>query len=101
MNKPRPLDPIHPGEILLEEFLKPLGMTAYAAAKVMGVPRTRLERLMRHEASVTPDTALRLERAFGSSAEMWMGLQADYDLELARAANDASLSAIRRVIAAE
>jgi addiction module HigA family antidote len=101
MDKPKPLDPVHPGEILLEEFLKPLGMSAYAAAKVMGVPRTRVERLMRHEASITPDTALRLERAFGSSAEMWMGLQADYDLEVARLAHDVSLDAIRRVIAAE
>jgi addiction module HigA family antidote len=96
-----PLAPVHPGEILLEEFLKPLGMTAYAAAKLMGVPRTRIERLVRFETPVTPDTALRLERAFGSSAEMWLGLQASYDLEVARAAHDASIDAIHRVVAAE
>lgn len=80
-----PYGPIHPGEILLEEFLKPLSMSAYAAAKVMGLPRTRIERLVRGETPVTPDTALRLEKAFGSSARFWLNLQTSYDLEVAQA----------------
>lgn len=93
----RDFDPIHPGEILLEEFLKPLGMSPYAAAKVMGVPRTRVERLVREETPVTADTALRLEQAFGSSAQFWLNIQTRYDLETARAKSP-DLSHIRRVV---
>ncbi len=63
-----PYGPIHPGEILREEFLKPLAMSAYSAAKRLRVPRTRIERLVREETPITSDTALRLERAFGASA---------------------------------
>jgi len=91
-----PYGPIHPGEILAEEFLKPLGISAYAAAKRMHVPRTRIERLVRQETPITSDTALRLERAFGSSAEFWMGLQLEYDLEVARA-HGSDLADIQRV----
>ena len=83
-----PYGPIHPGEILREEFLKPHGMSAYAAAKRMHIPRTRIERIIREETPVTSDTALRLERAFGASAEFWLGLQAEYDLEVARSGPD-------------
>lgn len=79
-----PHGPIHPGEILREEFLKPLKMSAYTAAKAMLIPRTRIERLIREETPITADTALRLERAFGASAEFWMGLQSEYGLEVAR-----------------
>ncbi len=92
----REFPPIHPGEILLEDVLKPLDMSAGAAAKVMGVPRTRIERIVRSETPITPDTALRLERAFGSSAEFWMGLQLEYELEVARG-QDKNLDAIQRV----
>lgn len=93
------LTPIHPGEVLLEDFLKPLNLTAYAAAKAMCVPRTRIERLVRGETAVTPETALRLERAFGSSARFWMNLQTRYDLEIATDAAPADLEAIPRLAA--
>lgn len=93
----REIPPVHPGEMLLEEFLKPLGMSPYAAAKVLRVPRTRVERLVREETPITPDTALRLERAFGMSAEFWLNLQSRFDLETARDAHDDALDAIQRV----
>ena len=76
--------PAHPGEVLLEDFLKPLGMSQYALAKAIGVPQIRVSEIVRATRSVTPDTALRLARYFGTSAEFWMGMQATYDLETAR-----------------
>jgi addiction module HigA family antidote len=88
------LPPLHPGEMLREEFMIPLGLTAYALAKAMHVPRTRVERLIREETSITPDTALRLSRAIGWTPEVWLGLQADYDLEVARGADDGDLADI-------
>ncbi len=88
------LPPIHPGEVLREEFLTPLGLTAYALAKACGVPRTRIERLAREETPVTADTALRLSRYFGTTAEFWMGMQAQYDLEHAR---DDVAAALKRI----
>ncbi len=93
------LSPIHPGEVLQEDFLKPLGLSAYAAAKAMHVPRTRIERLVRGETAVSPETALRLERAFGSSARFWMNLQTRYDLEVATDSSPADLSSIPRLAA--
>jgi addiction module HigA family antidote len=77
------LDPVHPGEVLREEFLSPMGLTAYALARACGVPRTRIERLAREETPVTADTALRLSRYFGTTPAFWMGMQAQYDLERA------------------
>ena len=77
------LPPIHPGEVLREEFLVPMKLTPYAVARACGVPRTRIERLAREETPVTADTALRLARYFGTTAEFWMGMQAQYDLETA------------------
>jgi addiction module HigA family antidote len=77
------LPAIHPGEILRDEFLGPMKLTAYAVAKAIGVPRTRIERLAREETPLTADTALRLSRYFGTTAAFWMGLQAQYDLEIA------------------
>ena len=82
------LPPLHPGEMLREEFMIPLGLTSYALAKAMRVPRTRVERLVREETSITPDTALRLSRAVGWSPGMWLRLQASYDLEVAEDAAD-------------
>ena len=79
----RKLPAIHPGEILREEFLGPMSLTPYAVAKAIGVPRTRIERLAREETQLTADTALRLSRYFGTTAAFWMGLQAQYDLEIA------------------
>ena len=77
------LPPVHPGEVLREEFLRPMQLTPYAVAKAIGVPRTRIERLAREDTPLTADTALRLSRYFGTSAAFWMGLQARYDLEIA------------------
>jgi addiction module HigA family antidote len=73
----------HPGEILREEFLAPMDLTPYAVAKAIGVPRTRIERLAPQETQLTADTALRLSRYLGTTAAFWMGLQAQYDLEIA------------------
>lgn len=71
---------IHPGEILREEFLAPIGMSAGALAKHLKVPRTRIERLLAETSGVTANTALRLARFFGSSPEFWLNMQASYDL---------------------
>jgi addiction module HigA family antidote len=77
------LAPVHPGEVLREEFLIPLEMSAGALAKACGVPRTRIERLANEETSVTADTALRLAKAFGTTAALWLNLQNDYDVQMA------------------
>jgi addiction module HigA family antidote len=79
----RKLPPVHPGEVLREEFLVPMRLTPYAVARACGVPRTRIERLAREETPVTADTALRLGRYFGTTAAFWMNLQGQYDLERA------------------
>jgi antitoxin HigA-1 len=76
------LAPIHPGEILREEFLVPMKLSAYAVARAVGVPRTRIERLANEQTPVNADTALRLARFFGTTPSFWMGIQAQYDLEL-------------------
>lgn len=78
-----PLRPVHPGEILREEFLAPLALTPYALANALRVPRTRIERLVRTETPVTPDTALRLARYFSTTPEFWLGLQARHDIDAA------------------
>lgn len=75
-----PNPPVHPGEILREEFLAPLGLAPYTVARACRVPRTRIERLARGETPVTADTALRLGRYFETGPEFWMNLQAMYDL---------------------
>lgn len=77
-----PFPPVHPGEILWEEFLSPMGLTAYGVAKACRVPRTRIERLVRRETPVTADTALRLGRYFGTGPEFWMNLQTLHDLSV-------------------
>jgi addiction module HigA family antidote len=77
----RKLPPVHPGEVLREEFLLPMKLSPYAVARVIGVPRTRIERLANEQTPVTADTALRLARFFGTTPAFWMGMQAQYDLE--------------------
>jgi addiction module HigA family antidote len=72
--------PTHPGEIILHEFLKPLGMTQYDAADKLGISRVRLNQIINARRGVTPDTALRLERLFGMSAQTWLNLQLARDL---------------------
>jgi addiction module HigA family antidote len=88
------LPPVHPGEILMEEFIRPHGLTPIRTANRLGVPRTRIERLVAGATAMTEDTALRLERLFGSSAEFWLRLQADYDLVVARRRQDPTITAI-------
>jgi addiction module HigA family antidote len=78
------LPPIHPGEILREEFLVPMGLSANALAIAIGVPATRIGEIANERRGITADTALRLGRYFHMSAEFWMNLQSSYDLELAR-----------------
>jgi addiction module HigA family antidote len=77
------LAPVHPGEVLREEFMKPLKLTPYAIASKLGVPRTRIERVAREETPVTADTALRLGKFFGTTPGFWMNIQAQFDLETA------------------
>ena len=77
------LPPVHPGEVLLEDFMKPLGLSRYRVAKDIGVPTLRISQIVRGQRSVTADTALRLARYFGTSAAVWLRLQARYDLEVA------------------
>ena len=75
------MDPIHPGEILLEEFLGPMGLSQNALARGIGVPPRRINEIVHGARRVTADTALRLGRFFGMSAEFWLGLQMDYELD--------------------
>ena len=75
---------IHPGEILREEFIKPRGLSQNALARALNVPPRRVNEIVLEKRGISADTALRLARYFGTSAEMWAGLQAEYDLRLAR-----------------
>ena len=77
------LNPIHPGEVLLEEFLKPMKLTQHRLALSIGVDASRINEIVLGKRRVTADTALRLSRFFGTSPQFWMGLQSDYDLDIA------------------
>ena len=87
--------PIHPGEILREEFLIPMDLTAHALAIALGVPAPRMNDIVRERRGITADTALRLARYFGTSVEFWLGLQADYETAIARGTIEKALEAIR------
>ena len=76
--------PIHPGEVVKEDFLKPLALSQYMLAKALGVPQIRISQIVNGKRAVTPDTALRLARYFGTTPEFWLGMQMTYDLEKAR-----------------
>lgn len=78
------IPPVHPGEVLLEDFLEPLGISQYRLAKEMNVYPRKINEIVHGKRSITADTALRLSRFFGTTAELWMNLQALYDLEKAR-----------------
>ncbi len=91
------LSPVHPGEVLREEFLRPMNLSPYAVARAVGVPRTRIERLANEQTAVTADTALRLGRYFRTSPTFWMGMQAQYDLERAEDKLGAELRKITSV----
>ncbi len=75
------LNNIHPGEILLEEFLRPMEISAYRLSKDIKIPQTRISQIIKGKRRITADTALRLSSYFGNSAKFWLGLQDDYDLE--------------------
>jgi len=80
----RKLPPVHPGEILYEEFMKPLGISQSRLGRDLGVSPRRINEIVHAKRSITADTALRLGRYFGMSAEFWLGLQSDYDLDIAK-----------------
>ncbi len=88
------LPPIHPGEILREEYLIPLGLSAGALAKKLGVPRTRIERLVKEKTSISADTALRLAKYFKTNAQFWLNLQTAYDLKIEEKAKEKELRSI-------
>jgi len=90
---------IHPGEILLEEFLSPLGLSQNALARAVGVPPRRINEIVLGKRGISADTAVRLAAALGTSDRFWLGLQADYDLEEARRALGGKLKLIERVAA--
>ena len=94
---PAPGVPIHPGEMLREDFMEPLGLTAYQIAKRIGVPRTRIERVMRGEMGITADTALRLGKLFGTTPNYWLNLQAIFELSRALSAGPGGFDAIQRL----
>jgi addiction module HigA family antidote len=92
------LAPLHPGEVLREEFLVPLKLSAGALAKTCGLPRTRIERIAAETTGITADTALRLGKALGTSEQLWMNLQNRYDVEVARREIGKKLDKIEPVI---
>ena len=90
------LNNIHPGEILLEEFLKPLSISAYRLSKDIGIPQTRISAILKGKRRITADTALRLSKYFGNSAKFWLGLQDDFDLEEELLANEQEFRNIQK-----
>jgi len=86
----------HPGEILLEEFLLPLGISAYKLSKDIGIPQTRTSEILKGNRRITADTALRLSRYFGNSAKFWLGIQDDYDIEVEELQKKSELSSIKQ-----
>ncbi len=88
---------VHPGEILMEEFLKPFNITAYKLSKDIGIPQTRTSEILKKNRSITADTALRLSIYFGTSAKFWLGLQDDYDLEEAQIHKKKDLDKIKKI----
>jgi len=91
------LSNIHPGEVLLEEFLKPLNVSAYRLSKEIGIPQTRTSEIIKGNRSITADTALRLSYYFGNSAKFWLGLQNDFDLEEQKRIKARDLKRIKRI----
>ena len=89
---------IHPGEILQEEFLLPLNITAYRLSKDIGIPQTRISEIMKCNRRITADTALRLSKYFGNSAKFWLGLQDDFDIEEENNKKLKELNSIKRYV---
>jgi len=89
------LDPINPGEILLEEFLKPMGISINKLAREIGVPPGRISTIVNGKRAITADTALRLAAYFGTSPELWLNLQTDYDLRIARRTTELHITPLK------
>jgi addiction module HigA family antidote len=89
------LSNIHPGEVLLHEFLNPLEITAYRLSKDLSIPQTRISQILKGNRRITADTALRLSKYFGNSAKFWLGLQDDYDIEVERFLKESELNEIK------
>ena len=94
------MPPVHPGEILLEEFLRPLDVSQYQLAKELGVPARRINEIVHGQRRISADTALRLARYFGTSERFWMNLQSRYDLEVEKDRLGVALDGIRPLSAA-
>jgi antitoxin HigA-1 len=94
MSKSKRLRNVHPGEVLAEEFLAPMGLSQYALAKAIGVPITRIAEICAQRRAVTADTALRFARFFGTSPKFWLGIQEDFDLEEAAISSKREIAAI-------
>ena len=90
------LQNIHPGEILLEEFLVPMNITAYRLSSDIKIPQTRISEIIKGRRRITADTALRLSNFFGNSAKFWLGLQDDYDIEEALTAKNEEFKTIKK-----
>src|SRR5574343_1749137 len=88
---------IHPGEILLEEFLMPLGISAYRLCKDTGIPQTRISAIIKGNRRITADTALRFSKFFGTSAKFWLGLQDDFDIEEEQHSKSDELASIKQM----
>lgn len=88
---------VHPGEVLAEEFLKPLDISAYRLSRDIGIPQTRTSQIIKGKRRITADTALRLARYFGNSAKFWLGLQDDFDIEEENYNKRQILNSIRQV----
>ena len=91
------LNNIHPGEVLKEEFLEPLGISAYRLAKDTFLPQTRISEIIKGNRRITADTALRFSKFFGTSAKFWLGLQDDYDLEEGKTQKENELNNIKTI----
>src|SRR5438105_11466227 len=89
------LSPVHPGDVLREDFMKPLGLSSYSVAKAIGSTPIAISQICRRKRSVSAEMALKLGRLFNVSPELWLGIQADYDLEMARLKSDGAIE--RRV----
>jgi addiction module HigA family antidote len=89
------MPPIHPGEILLEEFLKPMGISQYRLAKTIGVPPRRINEIVHGTRRITPETGIRISKALGMSEQFWVGLQIDFDIEVEKDKHRAEIDAIR------
>lgn len=89
---------IHPGEVLLEEFLIPLELSAYRLSKEISIPQTRISEIIKGNRRITADTALRLSKFFGNSAKFWLGLQDDFDIEHEKAHKQKDLNSIKQYV---